>query len=105
MTREADGGVQVSVFRSGTSARIVFTKSLPTLNAFLMRGKVVFTAEEAVNDPVMLERQSNTRATASAAMSGSSFGGAREMLDLFYVGVLVLFFAGCWQFTKACDKL
>jgi hypothetical protein len=27
------------------------------------------------------------------------------MLDLFYVGVAVLFFASTWYFTKACDKL
>jgi hypothetical protein len=27
------------------------------------------------------------------------------MLDLFYVAVAILFFAGCWVFTKACDKL
>jgi hypothetical protein len=27
------------------------------------------------------------------------------MLDIFYVGVAILFFAGCWYFTKACDRL
>jgi len=27
------------------------------------------------------------------------------MLDLLYLAVTVLFFAACWLFTKACDKL
>ena len=26
------------------------------------------------------------------------------MLDLFYVVIAVVFFAACWQLTKACDK-
>jgi hypothetical protein len=31
--------------------------------------------------------------------------GIGFMLDLFFVGVAVLFFAVSWYFTKACDKL
>ncbi|HKV39831.1 MAG TPA: hypothetical protein VJX67_11515, partial [Blastocatellia bacterium] len=33
--------------------------------------------------------------------------GAREviMLDLFYVGVVVVFFVLLWEFTKAADRL
>jgi len=27
------------------------------------------------------------------------------MLDLFYIGVGVVFLLICWPFTKACDKL
>jgi len=27
------------------------------------------------------------------------------MLDLFYIFVGVIFFVGCWLFTKACDRL
>jgi len=27
------------------------------------------------------------------------------MLDLFYIGVAVVFLLICWPFTKACDKL
>jgi len=27
------------------------------------------------------------------------------MLDLAYILIAALFFAGCWVFTKACDRL
>jgi len=27
------------------------------------------------------------------------------MLDLFYIAVALLFFAGCWFLTRACEKL
>jgi len=27
------------------------------------------------------------------------------VLDLFYIAVTCIFFAGCWLLTKACDKL
>jgi len=27
------------------------------------------------------------------------------MLDIFYVLIGILFFALCWAFTKACDRL
>jgi len=27
------------------------------------------------------------------------------MLDLFYILIAVVFFVGCWAFTKACDRL
>jgi len=27
------------------------------------------------------------------------------VLDLFYIAVTLVFFACCWLFTKACDKL
>jgi hypothetical protein len=32
-------------------------------------------------------------------------GEVRVMLDLFYVGIVVLFFVGCVAFVKACDRL
>jgi len=28
-----------------------------------------------------------------------------NMLDLFYIVLTLVFFAGCWFLTKACDKL
>jgi hypothetical protein len=27
------------------------------------------------------------------------------MLDLIYILIAVLFFVGCWAFTKACERL
>jgi hypothetical protein len=27
------------------------------------------------------------------------------MLDVFYIALGCLFLAGCWAFTKACDRL
>jgi hypothetical protein len=27
------------------------------------------------------------------------------MLDLFYIAIATAFFAACWAFTKACDRL
>jgi len=27
------------------------------------------------------------------------------MLDLIYVALGILFFVGCWAFTKGCDRL
>jgi len=27
------------------------------------------------------------------------------MLDLFYIAVALVFFAACWAFTRACDRL
>jgi len=27
------------------------------------------------------------------------------MLDLIYAAIVIVFFAACWQLTKACDKL
>jgi len=27
------------------------------------------------------------------------------MIDIFFVAIGMLFFAACWAFTKACDKL
>jgi len=27
------------------------------------------------------------------------------VLDLIYILIGVLFFVGCWSFTKACDRL
>jgi hypothetical protein len=28
-----------------------------------------------------------------------------SMLDLLFVALALAFFAGCWWFTEACDKL
>jgi hypothetical protein len=30
---------------------------------------------------------------------------AKDMLDAFYLLLALVFFAGCWVFTKACDRL
>jgi hypothetical protein len=32
-------------------------------------------------------------------------GCVEDQVDVFYVGIAILFFAGSWLFTKACDRL
>jgi hypothetical protein len=35
----------------------------------------------------------------------SGYCGGKEMLDLFYITIGVLFFVMAWYFTRACEKL